>query len=747
MDWGSASNLYLPQLANVKLLLGQSFSSPQSVSSHNTDSSRKGNLHSLSGWKASGVADVPTTSSGFGKTQAPIRGIVKISAYRIRMYKSIIDSGWIQVSPLTTLVGKNEAGKTSLLKALHKLNPFKPEPYSMDREWPRGHRKDRNPGHVVCRARFTLNEDEISPLSEIAGQPFPTTELEVTRTYAGELEVLFPEHLFTEKLRPNQIDPLLATWPAPHDQIGPGFRTCIGELQEEAKDLAKQGKFSDFSNLQASHIQRLQQAYTNIHPQTVYEQQYLQQHNAKLTEIAAQLPTLASDLRRAHEYVVRHMPTFIYMDDYRTFSGTARIDQVKQRVDAKSPTEEDKSLLVILKLAGLDLAQEAAKSGQTDSDTKEQRQFDLDDASATLTKEIEGRWKQKKYQVQFRADGPQFFTFVKDEKDPALIKLEERSKGFQWFFSFDLLFMYESDGEFENCVLLLDEPGLHLHPEAQKDLLSRLERYAEVNTLIYSTHLPFMIDLRHPDRIRVVSETITGTVVTEDLAQSQPEARFTLQAALGMSGSSSYLLSERNLVVEGVDDYWVVSELSNLFIRSGGVGLPEDVFVTSGGGASESTYIATFMIGQKLGVVVLFDTDNAGNLEKDRLVKSWLTLYNESHAKVLSLGEVVGSDRKEFSIEDLFPDAYYLALVKQAYTKEIAAAGTEPILQGQGQVCKRVENAMLGIGIKFNKGRVAKLLRRTLSQMKDATDLPKETQQMGKKLITAINDALPSLEG
>jgi len=58
-----------------------------------------------------------------------------------------------------------------------------------------------------------------------------------------------------------------------------------------------------------------------------------------------------------------------------------------------------------------------------------------------------------------------FFTFVKDEKDPALIRLEERSKGFQWFFSFGLNVYVESKGSFKNCVILLDEPGLHLHPD------------------------------------------------------------------------------------------------------------------------------------------------------------------------------------------------------------------------------------------------------------------------------------------
>jgi predicted ATP-dependent endonuclease of OLD family len=43
--------------------------------------------------------------------------------------------------------------------------------------------------------------------------------------------------------------------------------------------------------------------------------------------------------------------------------------------------------------------------------------------------------------------------------------------------------MFETEGSFRGCVILLDEPGLHLHPDAQRDLLARLEKYAEGNTL------------------------------------------------------------------------------------------------------------------------------------------------------------------------------------------------------------------------------------------------------------------------
>jgi hypothetical protein len=60
-----------------------------------------------------------------------------------------------------------------------------------------------------------------------------------------------------------------------------------------------------------------------------------------------------------------------------------------------------------------------------------------------------------------------------------------------------------------------------------------------------------MIELRNPERILVISETPQGTVVKESLTDTQPEAKLVLQAALGISGRTSYLVAEQNLVVDG----------------------------------------------------------------------------------------------------------------------------------------------------------------------------------------------------
>ena len=41
--------------------------------------------------------------------------------FRVLNYRNIDDSGWIPLDLVTAFIGRNEAGKTALLKALHKF--------------------------------------------------------------------------------------------------------------------------------------------------------------------------------------------------------------------------------------------------------------------------------------------------------------------------------------------------------------------------------------------------------------------------------------------------------------------------------------------------------------------------------------------------------------------------------------------------------------------------------------------------
>ena len=53
-----------------------------------------------------------------------------------------------------------------------------------------------------------------------------------------------------------------------------------------------------------------------------------------------------------------------------------------------------------------------------------------------------------------------------------------------WFLSFYFVFLVERLGEHRDAVLLLDEPGLSLHPLAQRDLSAVFDSLSEKNGII-----------------------------------------------------------------------------------------------------------------------------------------------------------------------------------------------------------------------------------------------------------------------
>src|SRR4051794_34961212 len=110
---------------------------------------------------------------------------MKMTAFRVENFRSIVDSGWIDVDEITAIVGKNESGKTALFTALWKFKPYRNEPYNLDREWPRGNRKAKSPEAVVSTVRFDFTRDEQEKLKVIDKSAAGITGVEIKRNYKG----------------------------------------------------------------------------------------------------------------------------------------------------------------------------------------------------------------------------------------------------------------------------------------------------------------------------------------------------------------------------------------------------------------------------------------------------------------------------------------------------------------------------------------------------------------------------------
>jgi hypothetical protein len=151
--------------------------------------------------------------------------------------------------------------------------------------------------------------------------------------------------------------------------------------------------------------------------------------------------------------------------------------------------------------------------------------------------------------------------------------------------------------------------------------------------------------------------------------------------------------------------------------------------------------MATFMVGQNLSVVALFDSDYEGRSQEPKLRTKWITRYKESRSKSLLLGDAIGVTG-DLEIEDMFPEAYYHVKANEAHKDKLAKSHQSAIpLVGTGPIVDRLTSGANQIGIQFNKGSVAKLIRRDVSKMHDLSGLDPQTVEKFEKLFGSIATA------
>ena len=293
---------------------------------------------------------------------------------------------------------------------------------------------------------------------------------------------------------------------------------------------------------------------------------------------------------------------------------------------------------------------------ELDQQRMEERSIKLNSASNDISQRFSEWWSQRRHKIRYHADGDYLRIWVADDRRPDVeIELEARSKGFQWFLSFYLVFLVESEGGHKDAMLLLDEPGLHLHPTAQQELIRFFERLAGDHQLAYTTHSPFLIDGEHLHRVRPVTEDERGhSCISSGTWPTDRETIFPLQAAAGYAMIRGLFQHHSNLLVEGMTDFYYLHALSQHCAGSGRASLPDDVHITPCGGTKYVGHLASLFLGHEVRPVVLLDGDDAGRVRRDALTKA---LYVDSESDVVMLDEVLKRSGEDVEIEDILGEA------------------------------------------------------------------------------------------
>jgi predicted ATPase len=474
---------------------------------------------------------------------------MKLLKIRVQNYKKIRDTDWISCRDLTVFVGKNEAGKSALFRGLSKLNPSDGEKYDGLKEFPRRRYTDefKTQDWPVASGLFKLSAQEQQELETLCPALKGANALECTRHYSWNLDIGF-------KPAPTLPAPQVATLTeaiekaktAVQDLTAPeGKGPALGTLKTNVtaalnavqQPLASRPKTATPTKAEA------EAAVTTVtnHANEQWQKDLLQAITNDLRSVAGQVAML-DKLAQARKWVEDHLPQFIYFDKYDVIESAIHIPTLAGQLGANPQPPRLRTTLCLFKHVGLDVAKLAdlgRHNRNQGHDDNTRRQIDerailSSSASIAMTNKFADWWDQRKHNFHYQVDGDYFRIWVSDDLDPSQIELDQRSSGMQYFFSFFTVFLVEAQGNHKDSILLLDEPGLHLHGTAQAKIIQFFEKLSAQNQTFYTTHSPFMVDGEHLERARAVYEDTDGTTrVSEDVWPRDKDSLFPLQAALG----------------------------------------------------------------------------------------------------------------------------------------------------------------------------------------------------------------------
>lgn len=676
---------------------------------------------------------------------------MKLIRFKVQNYKVIDDTDWVPVDErVTALVRKNEAGKTGILRALWKSKNVANKKFDKLLDYPRDrYAKERKETQEVASIEFELSADEAKTLAAQFPADFKAKPKRVvfTTCYQGEDETAFAV-AFEEKLEAKcqsdssgaQSAIRAASDAIAKDDVDPvkgAATTALAQIQGDA-DLWDQTTTNALATFHSAVTQWLGGDASRGAVAT--------NERKTLDELLAQAKR-GDPSTKARKWVTDNMPAFIYFDDYGQLETRIHLPEyIRRRSAADEKTRTQTALFEKSIIDPQEILQLGGVRDQNESDEQVQRRKDkrralLDSASFGLTGEWIDWWTEKRHKLHFDADGDDLVLKVSDEHNEFPIPFEERSHGFQWFFSFYLVFLVESAKAHKGAILLLDEPGLHLHPTLQARLIQLFERISDTNQIIYSTHLPFLVDGKHLERVRTVhlaGKDPQKTVVSNDVRPTgDKDTLFPLQAAIGYSIAQTLFIGKRSLIIEGITDYWLLKALDACVAAAGnGSRLHMDTVLIPAGGTSKLMPLASIMFGTA-GVggrqmLVLLDSDTEGLQAAARVQKD---LFAGDDSRILMLGPAIGLETA--TIEDIIPrDVYVDALHECGHSFRL----TDDEQKAPTNIAA-VEKAFQRKGWdKFGaEQKTAAVLRLIDAWGKDPKSVPDQTREKVSALFAAIN--------
>lgn len=421
--------------------------------------------------------------------KAEISGFGRLAAGKVNLDNKVL-----------AIVGPNEAGKTTLLKALAYIDNGAALSVS---ERSRG--VDVPDSHTVVRVQYILDQDDLSVVSDFQLEE-PPASLWLSRTAGGATE------------------PTVSVLPTPTKAVAPlvaaiaavrklATKKTYATLEYVAPDPAEDGTVPPVDEERLNLRATVQDWLTGFLDQAMSGSE-VEAATTYTPDLRSTVDALSrygitgeffGALQRVLSWIDREDPApavaralyevtpniAFFSEADRTLASTyALSDELLKTTPA--------ALANLAAMAELDLR--ALWKAMSSGDEGE-RETLIDNANQVLATKFALAWKQSNIAVWLKTEATTLFIRIRQD-GKRITQFDERSAGLQMFVAL-VAFLAVRD-ETEPPILLIDEAETHLHIDAQADLVNTFMTQQQAAKIIYTTHSPACLPPDLGSNIRAV---------------------------------------------------------------------------------------------------------------------------------------------------------------------------------------------------------------------------------------------------
>lgn len=559
---------------------------------------------------------------------------MKIESFRIKNYRSIRDSGvcYLSGDDVTILAGKNESGKTSILEA---LEDFDSKRQIREKALPLF---EKNEPEIAITFKFN-NEDLNDFLTDVG--------LNSTMEKNTGIEII--------KRHPNAYSISHETIQEFGLQNQTIIKEILNQILDSIKDSNHPSSIDFFLEIDLNNIdmEYLRSNCMNFIELSKEERELIDYSDEEYSNILQLYNDLVESIdqysKLSHEFNIDFTDIEKWIPNFILFSSFDDIFPSEVLLTDANDNELINDLSIIS-----ELNLELIASGTPAAKTQHKEKLNIQ-----LKSNYEKYWTQDLTNLHVDWDSDNLFFFIKENDN--FFPPDMRSKGKQWHLAFYVKVSARSNEDVPN-IILIDEPGLFLHANAQKDILKKLEASANDAQIIFSSHSPYLIEIQKLNRIRLVSRTEEkGTVISNKIHKDADKETLTpIITAIGLDLSLGIdIAKENNIILEGMSDYYYLCALKEYLDFE----FKKEVHFIPMQGADKSKLLIPLMIGWGLNYCTVLDNDKKGRKVDSELKK----YFGYNGVKTIFV-----SDKKNEEIEDLFEKNDFIECVLCEKSKDLS---------------------------------------------------------------------------